>query len=152
MKITTSRFGDIEFPDDAILRIPSGIIGFQHSSRYVILDHDRDAPFKWLQSVDDADLAFVIMDPVLFKPDYRPALEAPDLAELGHPAEGDRILFVLLTVPAGDPNRITANLRAPVVVNEPTRVARQIVLRDDLPTRYALFPQAETEPAAALPG
>jgi flagellar assembly factor FliW len=143
MKIATSRFGDIEFRDEAILTIPSGIIGFQHSTRYVILDHDREAPFKWLQSLDDPGLAFVIMDPVLFKPDYKPAFEPSDLAELGHPPEGDRIVFVLMTVPAGDPDRITANLRAPVIVNEPTRVGRQIVLREDLPTRYALFPEAE---------
>lgn len=147
MKITTSRFGEIEFRDEAILTIPSGIIGFQQSTRYVVLDHDREAPFKWLQSLDDPTLAFVIMDPVLFKPDYKPAFEPSDLAELGHPSEADRIVFVLMTVPAGDPDRITANLRAPVVVNEPTRVARQIVLREDLPTRYALFPEA----AATVP-
>ncbi|MDE3019861.1 MAG: flagellar assembly protein FliW, partial [Nitrospirota bacterium] len=63
------------------------------------------------------------------------------LADLGSPADEELILFVLLTVPPGDPDRITANLRAPVVVHEPTRLAKQIILHDDLPTRYPLFAQ-----------
>lgn len=150
MNITTSRFGTIEFPEETVIKFPSGIIGFPHSHRYVILDHDREAPFKWLQSVDEPELAFVIMDPTLFKADYHPHLDSADLTELDHPAEADRILFVFMTVPAGDPDRITANLRAPVVVNEPTRVARQVVLRDELPTRYPLFPQPELQPQAEV--
>lgn len=141
MKITTSRFGELECRDEVLIRFPSGIIGFPQSTRYIILDHDREAPFKWLQSVDEGGLAFVIMDPRVFKPDYRVTLEPAVLADLGSPADEDLILFVLLTVPPGDPDRITANLRAPVVVHEPTRHAKQIILHDDLPTRYPLFAQ-----------
>ncbi|MDE3224722.1 MAG: flagellar assembly protein FliW [Nitrospirota bacterium] len=141
MKISTSRFGEIEFRDEVMLRFPSGIIGFPQSTRYIILDHDREAPFKWLQSADEGGLAFVIMDPRMFKPDYRVMLEPAVLADLGSPADEELILFVLLTVPPGDPDRITANLRAPVVVHEPTRLAKQIILHDDLPTRYPLFAQ-----------
>ncbi|MDE3036115.1 MAG: flagellar assembly protein FliW, partial [Nitrospirota bacterium] len=89
----------------------------------------------------EGGLAFVIMDPRMFKPDYRVMLEPAVLADLGSPADEELILFVLLTVPPGDPDRITANLRAPVVVHEPTRLAKQIILHDDLPTRYPLFAQ-----------
>ncbi len=135
MKITTSRFGELECRDEMLIRFPSGIIGFPRSTRYIILDHDREAPFKWLQSVDEGGLAFVI------KPDYRVTLEPAALDDLGSPADAELILFVLLTVPPGDPDRITANLRAPVVVHEPTRHAKQIILHDDLPTRYPLFAQ-----------
>lgn len=141
MHITTSRFGELTCRDEALIRFPSGIIGFPRSTRYIILDHDREAPFKWLQSLDEGNLAFVIMDPLVFKPDYRATIDPAVLAELGQPDDGDVILFVLLTVPPGDPDRITANLRAPVVVHEPTRLAKQIILHDDLPTRYPLFAQ-----------
>jgi flagellar assembly factor FliW len=141
MKITTSRFGELECREEVLVRFPSGIIGFPRSTRYIILDHDREAPFKWLQSVDEGDLAFVIMDPRLFKPDYQATMEPAALADLGSPANEDLILFVLLTVPSGDPDRITANLKAPVVVHEPTRKAKQIILHDELPTRYPLFAQ-----------
>ncbi|TAJ31106.1 MAG: flagellar assembly protein FliW [Nitrospirae bacterium] len=139
MKVTTSRFGEIEFRDEAMLIFTSGIIGFPSATRYVILDHDREVPFKWLQSVDDGSLAFVIMDPALFKPDYRVVLEPDERAEL-RMAEGDDLtVCVILTVPSSDPRSITANLQGPVVVNRRTRLAKQIILRDVLTTRYPLF-------------
>ncbi|WP_447972104.1 flagellar assembly protein FliW [Nitrospira sp. Kam-Ns4a] len=141
MKVTTGRFGEIEVTDEAIIRFPSGIIGFPRSVRYVMLDHDREAPFKWLQSLDEPELAFVVMDPARFKPDYRVEVPLEALAEL-HPDEGDDlILLVILTIPSADPGRVTANLRGPVVVNPRTRLAKQLVLPEDVPTRHPVFPQ-----------
>jgi flagellar assembly factor FliW len=153
MKTSTSRFGSIEFRDDAIISFPTGVIGFPDSNRYVILDHDRDVPFKWLQSVNEPDVAFVVMDPVLFKPDYRVEVEEEDIPELDAHDESDLTMFVLLTIPSGDPAGITANLRGPVVVNHRRRIAKQIILDDDLPTRYPIFSENkaaashESEPA-----
>jgi flagellar assembly factor FliW len=154
MKASTSRFGTIEFREDVLLTFPSGIIGFPDSTRYVILDHDRDVPFKWLQSVDEPEVAFVVMDPVLFKPDYRVEIPAEDIPELTARDESDLAMFVILTIPSSDPKSLTANLRAPVIVNRNTRAAKQVILTDELPTRYPLFDrhqQTETsrEPVAA---
>ncbi len=139
MKVTTTRFGEIEFPDHTLLRFPSGIIGFPESTRFVILDHDREAPFKWLQSADEPWLAFVIMDPASFKPDYCPDVDPMELFDIGSPPDDDRLQFVILTVPHGDPSGITANLRGPVMVNERTRQAKQVILKEELPTRYPVF-------------
>jgi flagellar assembly factor FliW len=139
MKIATTRFGEIECPDRTLIRFPSGIIGFPRSLQYVILDHTRDVPFKWLQSADEGQLAFVIMDPALFKPDYHVTLDADALAEL-EAQEGDELICcVILTIPSADPATVTANLRGPVVVNERTRLAKQVILADELPTRYPVF-------------
>ena len=139
MKLTTRRFGTLEIPADSVLTVPCGIIGFPRSTRYVILDHDRDAPFKWLQSVDEPDLAFVIMDPVLVKPGYQVEVAEEDIPELGALDAADLVMFVILTIPSGDPSRITANLRGPVIVNYRTRHAKQVVLEQELPTRHPLF-------------
>ncbi len=151
MKIMTSRFGEIEFRDEVKLTFTSGIIGFPNATQYVILDHDREVPFKWLQSVDEGTLAFVIMDPTLFKPDYRVTVEPEELAEL-RAAEGDElIVFVILTIPSADYRRITANLQGPVVVNRRTRLAKQIILREEWTTRYPVFPDETTTPPADEP-
>ncbi len=131
-----------------MLTFTSGIIGFPSATRYVVLDHDREVPFKWLQSVDQGELAFVIMDPTLFKPDYRVTVEPDELEELGM-SEGDELItFVILTIPSSDPHRITANLQGPVVVNRRTRLAKQLILREELTTRYPVFPD-ETSRASA---
>lgn len=136
MKIETSRFGTIEVPEHAVLTFPSGIIGFPASTRYAILDHDREAPFKWLQSLDDGRLAFVIMDPALFKPDYCPTVTPVLRAHLGA-ADGDEVAwFVILTIPANQAGPVTANLQGPVAVNLRTRLAAQVILSEEHPIRY----------------
>lgn len=146
MIIHTTRFGDIECPEEKILKIPSGIIGFPLSTRYLILDHDRDVPFKWMQSLDQAELAFVIMDPAWFKPDYHVTIAIDEISELGRANEGDLVMFVLLTIPADDPSSMTANLRGPVVVNAGTRTAKQLILREEYPTRA---PVLQGQPACS---
>jgi flagellar assembly factor FliW len=151
MKIVTSRFGEIEFKDEVMLTFTSGILGFPNATRYVVLDHDRDVPFKWLQSVDDGGLAFVIMDPGFFKPDYRVTVEPDELAELGVAKEDEVIVFVILTIPSSDPRRITANLQGPVVVNRRTRLAKQLILREELTTRYPVFPDETSHQPADEP-
>lgn len=148
MIIHTTRFGDLDYPEDKILKIPSGIIGFPASTRYLILDHDRDVPFKWMQSLDQAELAFVIMDPVWFKPDYRVTIAVDEISELGRVNEGDLVMFVILTIPSDDPSCMTANLRGPVVVNAGTRTAKQLILREEYPTRA---PVLQEEPACSPP-
>jgi|SRR5919106_4392401 flagellar assembly factor FliW len=149
MKIKTNRFGEIEVDDESVLAFPNGIIGFPYSTRYVVLDHDREVPFKWLQSVDQAEVAFVVMDPKRFKPDYKMVIAHEDVGELGLTDENDLIVFVILTIPSDDPSQMTANLRGPVVVNAKTRAAKQLVLREDYPTRHAVLQRPIHSSAAA---
>lgn len=146
MIIHSTRFGDIECPEEKVVKIPSGIIGFPASTRYLILDHDRDVPFKWLQSLDQEELAFVIVDPVWFKPDYQVTIALDEIVELGRADESELVMFVLLTIPSDDPSRMTANLRGPVVVNAGTRIAKQLILRDDFPTRAPVLHGAPARP------
>ncbi len=136
----SSRFGTLEIDDDSILTFPSGLLGFPESRRYVILDHDTEAPFKWLQSLDEPALAFVIIDPDLLLADYH--IQVPDdaLAEVQGSEESDLATAVILTIPSDDPGRMTANLRGPLLMNQRTKLCKQLVLSDEFPTRHPLFP------------
>lgn len=148
MQCRSTRFGAFEVRDESVLTFPSGILGFPDCHRYVILDHDTDAPFKWLQSLDEPGLAFVILDPALFHPDYNVQIPTEALTEVNN-ADGDElILSVLLTIPSDDPTGITANLRGPLLMNSRTKRCKQLILSDTYPTRYPLFP---TTPPTALP-
>lgn len=136
----SSRFGTLEINDDSVLTFPSGLLGFPESRRYVILDHDTEAPFKWLQSLDEPALAFVIIDPDLLLADYH--IQVPDdaLAEVQGNEESDLATAVILTIPSDDPGRMTANLRGPLLMNQRTKLCKQLVLSDEFPTRHPLFP------------
>jgi flagellar assembly factor FliW len=140
VKCASTRFGSFEVPNESILTFPSGLLGFPEQQRYVILDHDTEAPFKWLQSVEEPALAFVILDPTTFHSDYHVDVPADAFAEVQCEEEEDLALVVILTIPSDDPGRITANLRGPLLISHKTKLGKQLVLSEDFPTRHPLFP------------
>lgn len=136
----SSRFGAFDIDDDSVLTFPSGLLGFPESRRYVMLDHDTKAPFKWLQSLDEPALAFVIIDPELLLADYHIEVSGDALAEVQGSEADELSTAVILTIPSDDPGRMTANLRGPLLMNQRTKLCKQLVLSDDFPTRHPLFP------------
>ena len=147
MECRSTRFGTCDVRPDAVLTFPNGIPGFPDCRRYIILDHDTDAPFKWLQSLDEPGLAFVILDPASFHPDYDVQVPHEALLEVDGKDSDELILSVLLTITSNDPTGITANLRGPLLMNPRTKLCKQLILSDHYPTRFPLFshkPSAET--------
>ena len=142
MKGESTRFGTFEVNDESLLTFPSGILGFPEWTRYVLLDHDTDAPFKWLQCMERPELAFVVLDPVFFKPDFQIQIPLDALIEIQKQDRDEVSVVAILTIPSHDPSAVTANLRGPLVMNHRTKLCKQLVLSEDLPTRYPLFPGA----------
>ena len=71
MKIDTRNFGKIEIEEEKVISFPDGIPGFQDEKRFVIINNpDKENPFQWLQSVNNPNLAFVIINPFFIKPNY----------------------------------------------------------------------------------
>ena len=127
MKYLTSRFGEIGFEEKDILFLPKGILGFSQLSKYVIIEKSEYDPFKWLQSVEDPDVAFVIVDPTLLFPNYKLEVHEKELEELNFQQMKDLITYVIVTVPS-DPSQMSADLLGPVVINSKKRMAKQAVM------------------------
>lgn len=140
MQIATVKFGTIDVPEDRIISMPVGMLGFPESKRYVIIEREKTAPFLWYQSVDDPGLAFIIVSPFLFVPDYTVNLQ-PALESFSWRQEGNRLeLYVVVNIVRSSPLRMTANLAGPVVINNQTREAVQMVLYDgDYPYDYPIL-------------
>ena len=143
IKVKTTRFGEIEVDEKEELVMPSGVIGFPELKKFVLLDHDENSPFKWLQSLTDGSIAFVVMNPLLFKPDYVVEVGGAELSDLNIEKEEDAIVSVILTMPS-DPSKITANLKAPLVFNLNNRKGKQIILSNsDFSTRHNIMDEIE---------
>ena len=151
MKCQSTRFGTFEVKDECVLIFPSGILGFPDWSTYVLLDHDTDAPFKWLQCTEEPPLAFVILDPAFFKPDYQIQVPLDALIEIQKSDSDALSVVTILTIPSHDPGAVTANLRGPLVMNHRTRLCKQLVLSEDLPTRYPLFADTAVQRPSSNP-
>lgn len=127
MKYLTSRFGQIAFEEKEILFLPKGILGFSQLSKYVIIEKDEYEPFKWLQSVEESDIAFVIVDPTFFFPDYKLELHEKELEELNFQQMKELSPYVIVTVPP-DHSQTSADLLGPLVINFKKRIAKQVVM------------------------
>ena len=129
MKYFTTRFSEIEFPDDVVMRFPEGVLGFPECKRYVLLEHDADgSPFKWLQSLDNPHLAFIVADPLMVDPRYRFEIDIDTQKMIGTGDPANCAVMSIVNVPHDHPIRMTANLKAPLVVNVDTRTGRQVIL------------------------
>jgi flagellar assembly factor FliW len=131
VKINTSRFGEVEVDESARISIPGGLIGFPEQESYVIIRHNPESPFLWFQSVEEPDLAFVIVDPRLFKPDYEAPLTTRVLNLVQAESVEDVSVFVIVTIPPGQPEAMTANLLGPLVFNTSKRIVRQVVVENE---------------------
>jgi len=138
VKLLTTRFGTVEVPDKDVLFFSSGVLGFPDVRRYVMLDHGRNTPLKWLQAVDKPELAFPMVPATDLMEDYHITVAPEDLAALGKDSTAELQAFVILTIPNGAPERTTANLKAPIVMNPTTHLARQVLVEQDYPIRYPL--------------
>ncbi len=150
MQIKTSRFGLLEFPKDLVINFPGGLLGFPHAENYAVLEHDADgSPFKWLQAVDDPNLAFIIIDPHLLVPDYLGKVEKEVHDVFGPFDPQDISTIAIVTVPGQAPIDMTANLRAPVIIRFTTRQGKQLILTDDeFSLNHRIFGSPSLEPQA----
>ena len=130
LKVNTTRFGEIEVPAERVISMPHGMIGFPQQHRYTLFQHRSDSPFYWLQSLDHPQLAFVVVSPLIFDQQYQMVLGTTETELLEIQDTKDIQVWVVVTIPAGQPEKMTANLRAPVVVNLAKRLAAQIILED----------------------
>jgi flagellar assembly factor FliW len=140
MKLRTACFGNIEIDPAGIIHFPGGVPGFEDCRRFVLLQRPEEAPVAWLQGVDDPDLAFAVVEPRHFLAEYHPPLSPAELEPLKL-AAGEEALILIILVLAPEPERITANLQAPVIINRKEKLGAQVYLGEDWPRKYYLFPR-----------
>lgn len=129
MEVQTRQFGTIEVNESDILQIPKGLLGFEGMENFVLIETPDCLPFRWLQCIDAPELAFVVVSPVVFFPDYRVAVHAKEVAdiEVSHPSDVE--IFVIVTIPERLED-MTANLQGPILVNKRNNRVKQLVLTD----------------------
>jgi flagellar assembly factor FliW len=132
------RFGAIEVSDDKRIDFPRGLPGFPDCRGFVVMEHDRDTPLRWLQCIDRPEVSFLVVDPAEVMTSY--AVDIPphvlETVEFHAQSDDPSDVAVLIILNAG-PEKLTANLRAPVVVNARSRRALQMIIDDPhLPLRH----------------
>ncbi|HZR14038.1 MAG TPA: flagellar assembly protein FliW [Acidimicrobiia bacterium] len=112
------------------LHFAAGIPAFPDARRFELRSWgDPDGPFSVMQSLDDADLAFVVTHPGWFFPDFQIDIDDDTADRLGLREPTDALVLVIVTVRERAQDA-TANLLGPIVVNRHTNEAMQVVLHN----------------------
>jgi flagellar assembly factor FliW len=142
VEFISERFGKISYEEAEVLRFPQGLIGFPDMTRFFLYAQEDVAPLAWLHSLDDRNLAFLVVDPFTFFPDYEVRVKLPASLRRQIGESVDLRVLSIVTIHA-DFARSTVNLLGPLVVNARTRNAWQVILEDEeLSTRHYLFSDA----------
>ena len=142
----SSRFGRLEVDADAVIEFPAGLIGLG-GSRYALVATEPDAPFAWLHSVDDPDVALPVTNPWLHYGDYQVELSDADTERVGaeDPAADRRLGHRSRRVRARRTSVATSARR----LWSGRAVGHQVINEaPDAPVRAPLFPEAAAVQAA----
>ncbi|WP_158630185.1 flagellar assembly protein FliW [Cohnella sp. AR92] len=139
MKLETAQFGQIEIEEDHIYLFEQGIPGFEHATRFVFIDVEEHESFSYMQSVDDKNLSFIVVDPFEFYKSYE--FNLPDLAvEQLQVYPSEQIKIRTIVTVREKLEHATTNLVAPIVLNDSKRLGKQVILTStSYTTRHKLF-------------
>jgi len=144
--INTGKFGEVEIDKEQIFDFVSPIIGFNDLAKFTIIDYKPESPFKWLQSMEDMELAFPITLCSFFGIDYKFDISDEEAEKLELESPDDVFVCNIANIPQGNPYGATINMLAPLILNTSNKKAIQTVLKNtNFEVRHKLFAKNETE-------
>ncbi|MEZ0537222.1 flagellar assembly protein FliW [Caldicellulosiruptoraceae bacterium PP1] len=142
--LQTRVFGELEVTEENIIVFEDGIPAFENLKKFIIVE-EKDSPFKWLQSLDDKDIAFVIINPFEVVQNYE--FDIPDevISKLEIESIEDVVVFSIAVIPENI-KETRINLRAPIIINVNKKKGMQVVLDDErYRIRFYLFQNSTYE-------
>lgn len=129
IKLNTARFGELKVEEDKVITFPSGLVGLPNIHRFILIDH-KDTPLKWLQSLDDPEIAFIVVSPTSLVADYRLDLDKSVRQYIQLVHDDDLAVLVTMRVRGED---VIANFQGPLLINSSSKIGVQVVV--DSPSR-----------------
>jgi flagellar assembly factor FliW len=141
MNINTTRFGEIEVPEECIIQFVDGLPGFPGETSFALFPYEKESAFSIMQSVSNPDLTFLLADPYRFFNDYAFELEDAMAKEWGFSTDTPPHVYTVATM-RDTLEQMTVNLLAPIVINWPKRIGAQIIIENKYySVQQLLFPE-----------
>lgn len=131
MKLFTKYFGEIDYNEQDVLTFPKGLFAFEQEKSFLLLPFaGSGGVLLCLQSVYTPELAFVVMNPFSLNNNYAPVLQPEELKFL-QGEDSHEFCYYVLCVVKNPICESTVNLKCPVVINDSTNKAMQVILDGD---------------------
>ena len=129
MKVNTKAYGEIDVDEKQKVTFPEGLFGFEEINDYVLIDAEHQ-PFFWLQSIEDKEIAFILINPFIFRKDYEVNISNEEVGDIGIDSPDKALIFAIVTIPQ-DEGSMTANLQGPLIINRDSMTGKQAILSDN---------------------
>lgn len=130
MLFETRALGKIEIDASLQVFFPEGLFAFENYRHFALLPTKSGSTFHWLQSLEEARLAFLITEITGITTQYKPNIGPEFLTLIEAPALDHTEIWGIITVPAGKPEGMTINLQGPVLINRAKKLGGQFVSDD----------------------
>ncbi len=130
-KVNTLHFGMINVEEDYIFHFENGLLGFEILREFVLISDEDTMPFRWLVSIDEPAISFPLLSPWLIDLSYKPGKQFDD---------PNFVLFSIVTL-EDDMGNMTANLKAPIVLNISNQTGEQVILTNDKYSPMSIIPK-----------
>jgi len=127
LKIQSSRFGEIEYDESRVITFTEGILGFTQYRHYILIEHETNSRFRWLHSIENENLAFVLTDPLQVAPEYKAHVKKEDIAGLDLVSLDNAAVLCIVNIGKGCKS-VTVNLLGPIIINTENMKAKQVIL------------------------
>ncbi|MCH7945603.1 MAG: flagellar assembly protein FliW [Armatimonadetes bacterium] len=146
----TSRFGSVRYTADDIVTFAEGLVGFPDLESFVLIQHSDDSQFRWLQSTDFGDIAFLVVDPTRYVEGYEPVVPDSLAESLSLNEDTPRLVYTIVSIPPGKPQEMTINLAGPIFINTESGCAQQVVIEDEqYAIKHRVFEDGQMDKSAA---
>ncbi len=112
--------GNVEFEEDDLYIFPEGLPGFEMCKRFLLWENPEYLPVSWIISAEDKDILFPLIPASTILKDYNP--------RNSHGNSAERVMIMLSLSQRAE--EVTADLRAPFLLNSETKEGRQTILTD----------------------
>ena len=146
MVAETKFFGTIDIEEEKIITFPMGIIGFENLKKFALIydcEREERSKISWLQSMEEPLMVLPVINPNDIAESYTPIIEDELMKVIGDPADQDILIFTTMSIPS-DMTKMTANFKAPIIINTVDRRAMQVIVEnEDYPVKYNVYDAIE---------
>lgn len=143
MNIKTRDFGYIAVNEEDEITFTCGMYGFEEYKKYVILKDSPEDDVMYLQSLENSDLSFVLIDPYAVATGFDPSVNEEDLNDLETAGESE-LKFLVIAIIKEEIKDSVVNLKSPIALNPKTRKAKQVILQNSYPLRYNILQEGDS--------
>lgn len=132
MILSGTRFGEVQYNQSDIFYFKEGLLGFSQCQHFLLHPHSETSVFKWLQNIEEPSLAWPIVNPCIYVPDY----------QIDSSIDKDKYteVFGIVNIPTGRPLEGTINLIAPIIIDLKKLLGKQVILETtNYQVKYPLF-------------